>query len=668
LLEKQGEAMSRENVSRRIFLQTSAAVAASGVLMPHELWAVGQDAVQNVPRSNNHTGYEKVEWKARPFPMAQVRLKPGPLKDMQERDRVYLFMLPNDRLLHSFRLTAGKASTAQPLGGWEAPDGDLRGHFTGGHYLSACALMYASTGDEQLRVKAEALVAGLAECQQPDGYLGAYPTSMYDRMKKGVELPADQHWSEWTDHVWAPFYTFHKVMAGHLDMYVHCGSERALNTATRMADWAVKWIAPLTDEQLDRVQRIEHGGMNEALFNLYAITGEKKYLDGGYRFEHKRFFEPLAQRQDKLDGLHSNTNIPKVIGAARGYELTGDERYKGIAEYFWQTVVDHHSFAPGGTSNANEGWSAPDTAGSHLGSHGQECCCSYNMLKLTRHLFGWKPEAHWMDYYERMLWNVRVGTQNADGMLMYYLPTVPGGWKTFGDAYDSFWCCTGSGAEEYAKLVDTIYFHADNTVYVNQFVSSEVSWPEKRARLVQQTSFPEEERTVITVHAEKPVTFALKLRKPHWAPKMTVLVNGIAEKALLGSDGYLVLERTWKSGDRVEVTLPMTLRQEPVAGSPELATLAYGPLVLAAEMGRDGLSSEMSVSTGPDMDRLPALPMPQFEAASAAAGKDEPSWVKKADGELHFRTVGQIKEMELKPLYQVMDERYSVYWQKAHKG
>jgi DUF1680 family protein len=170
------------------------------------------------------------------------------------------------------------------------------------------------------------------------------------------------------------------------------------------------------------------------------------------------------------------------------------------------------------------------------------------------------------------------------------------------------------------------------------------------------------------VHAEKPVTFALKLRKPHWAPKMTVLVNGIAEKALLGSDGYLVLERTWKSGDRVEVTLPMTLRQEPVAGSPELATLAYGPLVLAAEMGRDGLSSEMSVSTGPDMDRLPALPMPQFEAASAAAGKDEPSWVKKADGELHFRTVGQIKEMELKPLYQVMDERYSVYWQKAHKG
>ncbi len=660
--------MSRESVSRRAFLEISAAMAASGVLMPRTLWAAGQDAVQDVPRSNNHTGYEKVEWKAKPFPMAQVRLKPGPLKEMQERDRVYLFLLPNDRLLHSFRLTAGKPSTAQPLGGWEAPDCDLRGHFAGGHYLSACALMVAATGDEQLRVKAEALVGGLAECQQENGYLGAYPESMYDRMVKGVQLPVEQHWNNYADHVWAPFYTYHKILAGHIDMYVHCGSETALNTARRMADWAIRWVTPLTDDQMDKVQRIEHGGMNEALFNLYALTGEKKYLDGGLRFEHKRFFEPLAQHQDKLDGLHSNTNIPKVIGAARGYELTGDERYKGIAEYFWQTVVDHHSFAPGGTSNTNEGWSAPDTAGSHLGPGGQECCCSYNMLKLTRHLFGWKPEARWMDYYERLLWNVRAGTQSTDGMLMYYLPTIPGGWKTFGEAYDSFWCCTGTGSEEYAKLVDTLYFHDENALYVNQFVSSEVSWPEKHARLSQQTAFPEEERTSIVVHTEKPVSFALKLRAPHWSPKIAVSVNGVAENAVAGSDGYLLLERTWKSGDRVEVSLPMTLRQEPVAGSPELATLAYGPLVLAASMGRDGLSSDMIVNQGPDMDRLPPLPMPQFDAG-ADAGGNQPSWVKKSgDGELRFRTVGQIKEMELKPLYQVMDERYSVYWQKAHKA
>jgi hypothetical protein len=389
------------------------------------------------------------------------------------------------------------------------------------------------------------------------------------------------------------------------------------------------------------------------------------------RFEHKRFFEPLAAHQDKLAGNHSNTNIPKVIGAARGYELTGDERYREIAEYFWQTVVDHHTFAPGGTSNNDEGWSEPDTSGSHLAPGGQECCCSYNMLKLTRHLFGWKPEARRMDYYERLLWNVRAGTQTEDGMLMYYVPTIPGGWKTFGDPFESNLCCTGSGAEEYAKLVDTIYFQDDRSVYVNQFVASEVSWPEKRARLVQQTAFPEEERTSIAVFADKPVAFAVKVRAPHWAHGIAVTVNGRPEKAIAGSDGYLVLDRTWKSGDRIEISLPMTLRQEPVAGSPELATLAYGPLVLAARMGRDGLSRDMiDAGQGPDMGRLPALSMPSFEApAETGREKEAVSWVKKTgDGELCFQTAGQAKETKLKPLYQVMDERYSVYWQKARKA
>lgn len=646
--------MKRISVTRRGFLRTSAA-AASAALLPLRSWAFAQDGATDVPRSNNHAGYEKVAWKAQPFSIAQVRLKAGPLKDMQERDRVFLYMLPNDRLLHSFRLTAGKPSTAQPLGGWEAPDCELRGHFAGGHYLSACALMYASTGDESLRQKAVAMVMALSECQQPNGYLGAYPESFYDRLKKH-------------EQVWAPFYTYHKILAGHLDMYVYCGSEVALRTARRMADWAIQWVEPLSDEELAKVQMTEHGGMNEGLFNLYALTGEKKYLDGGLRFEHKRFFDPLARHEDKLAGLHSNTNIPKVIGAARGYELTGDERYKSIAEYFWQTIVDHHTFAPGGTSNNDEGWSEPDTVGSHLAPAGQECCCSYNMLKLTRHLFGWKPDARRMDYYERLLWNVRAGTQDVDGMLMYYVPTIPGGWKTFGNQYDSFWCCTGTGAEEYAKLVDTIYFHDESSVYVNQFVASEVSWPEKRARLTQQTSFPEEERTSITIHAEKPVEFTLRVRAPHWAQGIALTVNGRLEHATPEADGYLALSRTWKSGDRVEVSLPMALRAEPVAGSPELVSLAYGPLVLAAEMGRDGLSREMIDGRGTaEMDRLPALPMPKFDAGRAAGSGV--SWVKKSeDGELRFRTVNQEREFALKPLYQVMDERYSVYWQRMPKA
>jgi hypothetical protein len=641
--------MNEKRFTRRGFLQTSSAAVAVGALLPLKGWGLGQDPVVNVAAANNHTGYEKVSWKAWPFPMTQVRLKAGPLREMQERNRVYLFMLPNDRLLHSFRLTAGKSSTAQPLGGWEAPDGELRGHFIG-HYLSACALMYAATGDEALRAKAEALVSGLAECQQENGYLSAYPETFYDRLKN-------------YQPVWAPFYTYHKILAGHLDMYTHCGSHTALWTARRMADWAIEWVKPLSDEQLAKVQLTEHGGMNEALFNLYALTGEKKYLDGGYRFEHKDFFNPLAAHEDKLANHHTNTNIPKVIGAARGYELTGDERYKTIAEFFWQTVTEHHAWATGATSNGDEGWSEPDTLGSHMAGSGQECCTSYNMMKLTRHLFGWSPDARRMDYFEKLLWNVRAGTQNEEGMFMYYVPTIAGGWKTFGTPTDSFWCCYGTGVEEYSKLVDTIYFQGEDSVYVNQFIASELSWPEKRIRLVQETSFPEEERTALVIHAEKPVELAIKVRAPHWAPGIAVRVNGQPEHVVAGSDGYLVLNRTWKGGDRVEVSLPMTLREESLPGSPEIASVAYGPLVLAAGMGRDGLRSELIIGPeGPKVEALAPMAMPEFEAGKSAGV----AWVKKVeDGGLRFETVNQAKEFGLRPLYQTMDERYSVYWKRV---
>ena len=635
-----------KDVTRRVFLRNSSLAAAGASVLPRGLWALGQDGTVDAARAVDHASREKVAWKAVPFEMTAVRLRSGYLKEMQERNRIYLFMLPNDRLAHSFRLTAGKPSNAQPLGGWEAPDCELRGHHAGGHYLSACALMYASTGDESLRLKAEQLVGILAECQQPNGYLGAYPESFYDRLKKH-------------EHVWAPFYTYHKIMAGHLDMYVYCGSPTALETCKRMADWAIKWIAPLSDEELAKVQMVEHGGMNEVMFNLYAITGEKKYLDAGYRFEHKRFFDPLAAHEDKLGGLHSNTNIPKVVGAARGYELTGDARYKDIADYFWHTVVEHHSHAAGGTSNENEGWSEPDTEGKHLASAGQECCCSYNMLKLTRHLFGWQPEARWMDYYEKLLWNVRAGTQNADAMTMYYIPTVPGGWKTFGDVYEANLCCTGTGSEEYAKLVDTIYFHDDTSIYVNQFVASEVKWVAKKVRLVQETQFPEEERTTLRIEGAETAAFALKVRAPHWCEGMKVAVNGEHVAAAKGADGYVKLERTWKPGDTVTVELPMTLRQEALPGSPELTSVAYGPLALVACMGREGLSQDMiDAGQGPDMDRLPPLPLPRYKGEGAA-------WVKKEPGEtLVFKTKGLAKDFTLRPQYRVMDERFSVYWQK----
>ncbi|MGB8261086.1 MAG: beta-L-arabinofuranosidase domain-containing protein, partial [Terracidiphilus sp.] len=639
-------------MTRREFVESAAVAAGVGLAG----WrALAQDPAVNTPRAANHKGYEEVAWKARPFPMRQVRLGYGPLREAQERNRVYLNMLPNDRLLHSFRLTAGKESKAQPLGGWEAPDGELRGHFTGGHYLSGCALMFASTGDETLRQKANELVAELDKCQRDDGYLGAYPAAFYDRLK--AYKP-----------VWAPFYTYHKIMAGLVDMYVHCGNIRALEMAGRMADWAADWVKPLSDDEWARVQLVEHGGMNEVCFNLYALTGEKKFRDLGFRFEHKRFFNPLAAGEDKLAGHHSNTNIPKAIGAARGYEVSGDPRYRTIAENFWRQVAEHHAYCTGGTGatvplspDDGEGWHTADDLSNQLVTDAEECCCSYNMMKLSRHLFGWTADAKPMDYYERLLWNVRLGTQDEHGLLMYYVNMEPGYWKTFGTAYDSFWCCTGTGVEEYAKLADTLYFHDDSGVWVNQFAASEVEWLEKGVRLTQRTDFPTEERTELTVHAARPVRFALRVRKPYWCDGMEWKINGRPEKAAAGATGYAELEREWQPGDRVEVLLPMKLHAAPLPGNPALEAMMYGPLVLAGEMGRDGLTNEMMYGhAGPSRaGNSPVEAMPRVEGGA---------WAEKAGEPLRFRTRGKGQALEMKPLYQLMDERYTVYFLAERKA
>ena len=644
--------MDFDQVSRRRFLSTAAGAAAA-LAVTRSRFAFAQDAVLDVPRSNNHAGYEKIAWKVEPFPMTQVQLRSGLFLNAMEIDAKYLALVPNDRLLHMFRVTAGLPSTAEPLGGWEAPDCELRGHFAGGHYLSACALMYSSTKDEALRSKANDLVTELVKCQKPNGYLGAYPEVFYDRLKAH-------------EKVWAPFYTYHKIMAGLLDMYVHCGNKQALQASERMAGWANDWVNPLTEEELQRVLRVEYGGMTEVLFNLYAVTGKEKYVALAHRFGKKVFFDPLAERQDHLAGLHANTHIPQVIGAARGYELTGDDRYHTIASYFYQEVVDQHTYATGGTSNG-EGWQAAGKLANQLGPAAEECCCSYNMMKLGRHIYGWTVDPRVMDYYERQLFNMRLGTQDKDGMLMYYVPLKPGAWKTFGTPTDSFWCCTGTGVEEYAKANDSIYFHDKDSLYVNLFIGSEVKWPEKKLSIIQDTNFPQEEGTTLTVHASKPTLMALKIRIPYWATQgVTVKVNGKAEKVVATPSSYVELKRKWKQGDKVEVSLPMSLHTLPLPDDQTIQAAMYGPLVLAGQMGKEGLTE--AAIYGPNAPRMrnqASIAMPEVEVEDIQSTH----WVEPVAGEkLKFRTVGQTQGMNLIPLYQLMDERYSVYWKVNRKA
>ena len=358
----------------------------------------------------------KVPLRAWAFDLRDVRLLDGPFKHAQELDRRYLLSLDTDRLLHTFRINAGLPSSAKPLGGWEEPKCELRGHFVG-HYLSACALMYAATGDEQVKAKGDAVVRGLAECQAKlgSGYLSAFPEEFFDRVESRRQ-------------VWAPYYTLHKIFAGLMDMYDYCDNRQALQVCKKFADWAIARNARLTDAQMQEMLGTEHGGMNEALANLYGFTADAKYLAIARRFNHMKVMGPLAGRQDCLTGLHANTQIPKFVGAARQYELTGEDWFKSAATFFWDTVAQERSYVIGGHSDG-EFFSPKEKLSEALGPSTTETCNTYNMLKLTRHLFCWDPQPRYADFYERALYNHILSSQHPETGMMCLLPAASLGFK-----------------------------------------------------------------------------------------------------------------------------------------------------------------------------------------------------------------------------------------------
>lgn len=594
-----------------------------------------------------------------PFPMTQVRLSEGPFKDAQEVNRRVLLRTPADRLLHNFRVNAGLPSSAEPLGGWEqepkAPlphrPSELRGHYTG-HFLSACGFMYASTGDKELKAKGDYLVAELAKCQEKlgGGYLSAFPREFWDRLDKRQQ-------------VWAPFYTIHKIMAGMLDMYQHCGNQQALEVLKGMANWADEWTARHSEEHMQDILNTEYGGIAETLYSLAAIAGEDRHARVGDRFTKKIFVNPLGMRRDQLRGLHVNTHIPQVIAAARRYEISGDVRFRDVADYFWYEVVSARTYATAGTSNGERWLAEPRRLAAELplSSSTQECCCAYNMLKLTRQLYSWTADPRYFDYYERSLLNHRLGTIEPEtGATQYYCSLTPGAWKTFNSEYASFWCCTGSGIEEFSKLNDSIYYRDAGGVYVNLFIPSELDWSEKGLRLRQETKFPEQPSTRLVVTAQKPVRMALRIRVPEWLTGASVKVNGRALEAFASPGSYLTISRVWRTGDRVDMDLPMSLRIEKMPDDPTLQAILYGPLVLAGELGAEGLSKDLIFGTNRvPLDRAPKIAVPSFKAS----GEDPNAWIKPVQGKpLAFRTAGQVQDVSLVPINRIFGQRYSVYW------
>ena len=588
-----------------------------------------------------------------PFDLRDVRLLDGPFKEAMEADARYLLQIEPDRLLSDFRRHAGLTPRGEKYGGWESSG--LAGH-TLGHYLSACSMQYAATGDRRYLGRVSYIVDELALCQSarktilPEmaGYIGAIPNedSLWTQVAagkirtRGFDL----------DGAWSPWYTVHKIMAGLLDAYLYCDNRKALEVEEGMAGWTGNVIGGLSDSLLQKMLFCEYGGMNEVLANTYAITGDKKYLDLSYKFHDHRILDSLSIGRDILPGKHSNTQIPKVIGCARRYELTGSEKDHAIAEFFWTTIVNDHSYATGGNSNY-EYLGPPRQLNDQLTDNTTETCNTYNMLKLTRHLFAWHPSATLMDYYEKALYNHILASQNhEDGMMCYFVPLRMGARKEYSDSFNTFTCCVGSGMENHVKYGESIYYQgSDGSLYVNLFIASRLYWREKDITVEQQTSLPDGDRTTLVIATLRPVSFPIRIRKPSWAMQgVQVRINGLLQKDITtGKDGYLVLRGPWKNKDRIEVRLPESLHTQAMPDNPHRIALFYGPVLLAGLFG----------NTEPD---------PQQGVPVWVTGENDPNkWVKRvASQHLLFVTsgIGRPKDVELIPFNRTRDEYYSVYW------
>ena len=626
--------------SRRAFLQTAASALAVPLLGPMPAAARGM-----------------AEPRLATFPLARVRLLDGGFGTAAAINQRYLESLEVERLLYSFCTTAGLKTSAAPYGGWEDPACELRGHFAGGHYLSAAALAYAGSGNEVLRARADAMVSQLAACQKANGngYLSAFPPALFDKLAQGQE-------------VWAPFYTFHKIMAGLIDVYRHTGNAQALRVAEGMGGWTQNYLAATGAEQRQKMLRTEFGGMVESLADLYQITGKERYLSAARLFEQPDILDPLAARRDALQGLHANTTAAKMVGVARMYEVTGEPRYREIVEYFLDEVLSARSYVIGNTSE-DEYWHTPAGQLQHtLSLRNAECCVAYNLMKLDRHVYAWTGDARWMDHYERALFNCRLGTQNAQGLKQYFFPLAGNYWRAFGSAEQSFWCCTGTGAEEFAKFTDSIYFRSGEAVYVNQYIASELDWRERSFGLRQQTRFPAEPVTRLTVRTPQPQQRSIHLRIPRWvAAPPAVRINGQVIEVAARPGSYLELRRNWSDGDTVEIDLPMQLAEESLPGDATTVAALYGPLVLAADLGPGPAAGPAKILQGRGTfptDVAEPGPLPVLsddgDAQKRAAG-----WIEiESAAALRFKGYSSKGPYPVRPLFQVQDQRYSVYWQR----
>ena len=605
--------------------------------------------------------------KLQAFKLKDVRLLSSPFLKAEETDQTYMLSLNPDRLLAPYLKEAGLTPKAESYGNWE--NTGLDGHI-GGHYVSALSLMYASTGDAKVKERLDYMIDELEKCQlkNGNGYLSGVPggKEIWAQIKSG-NIKAS---SFSLNGRWVPLYNIHKTFAGLHDAYAIAGNEKAKQMLIKLTDWCIDLVAGLTDQQIQELLKSEHGGLNEVFADVYEITGDKKYLKLARQFSDQSILKPLLLQKDALNGMHANTQIPKVIGFEQIALVDQDTSWGKAADFFWQTVVNHRTVAIGGNSVREHFHPANDFSSMLESREGPETCNSYNMLKLTKQLFLDAPSIKYLDYYERTLYNHILTSQRAGGGFVYFTPMRLGHYRTYSNPQESFWCCVGSGLENHGKYGELIYAHDDQNLYVNLFIPSVVNWAEKGITLTQENDFPKQEFTQLKLKLSGTKRFSIRLRHPSWvaAGHMTILVNGKKTMAKALGNGYVSIDRVWSSGDVIKVALPMHNTTEFMPDGSDWVAFLHGPIVLAAEL--DTLAQPNLTADGSRMGHIASGALfPVSEAPLVFGQKKDLAMqlVPIKNQSLTFNAEKAIyqpkyKNLKLVPFYELAEKRYMVYF------
>ncbi|MBE3134276.1 MAG: glycoside hydrolase family 127 protein, partial [Acidobacteria bacterium] len=604
-----------------------------------------------------------VPQKARPLPINDVRVTGGPLKRAQDLNGTYLVDLQPDRMMAFLRKSAGLEPRAEGYGGWDGPGRQLTGHIAG-HYLSGVSLMWAATGDSRFKERADYLVRELKAVQDAhgDGYIGAQADRdgvagkvRFEELTKGIIRSGGFD----LNGLWSPWYVEHKIFAGLRDAYRHAGNRTALDVEIKLAAWSEGILSRLDADQTQRMLATEFGGMNEVLADLYADTGDRRWLALSDRFQHHAVIDPLARREDILAGKHGNTQVPKLLGSLVRYGYTGNETDGTAAKFFWDQVALHHSFATGGHGR-NEYFGPPDKLNDMIEGRTGETCNVYNMIKMARSLFALEPDMRYADFHERALFNHILGSIDPnDGATCYMVPVGQGVSREYQNMSQSFTCCVGSGMESHALHGDGLYYESGDRLWVNVYAPSTAAWRSAGVSLTMSTAFPDGEAASLAFTVKAPRAFTLALRRPYWAGEgFTVRVNGAAVQKLPPAGTYVELKRTWRTDDTVDLVLPKALRLEALADNAGRAAILWGPLVLAGDLGpvqRRGGRGEAGATPAP------AATIPVFVTPERAAAR----WVKPVEGVPgRFRSngVGRDRDVEFAPFYSLHRRTYGAYW------